>query len=99
MPVKAELRRDADQVAISPEKDGAALIAITSKSGIGGVKLTRVGDAWPKALALKINVSVASTTSFHFPVRVSGEWASGRLPMGRIAYDQRWSEPSLVSLM
>jgi hypothetical protein len=38
-------------------------------------------------------------TSFHFPVRVSGEWGSGRLPMGRIAYDQRWSEPSLVSLM
>lgn len=57
MPVKTELRRDGDQVAISSMEDGAALVAITSKSGIGGVKLKRVGDAWPKALALKINLT------------------------------------------
>jgi hypothetical protein len=44
-------------------------------------------------------VSVASTTSFHFPGRVSGEWASGALAMGRSAQDQLSSEPSLVSLM
>jgi hypothetical protein len=55
-PIQAELRRDGDQVAISSTKDGGALVAISSKSGIGGVKLKRVGDAWPKALALKINL-------------------------------------------
>ena len=30
-------------------------------------------------------VSVASTTSFHFPGRVSSEWALGALPVGWIA--------------
>ena len=54
--VKADLRRDADQIAIAQPEGEGALVTITSQSGIGGVKLTRVGDSWPKTLTLKINL-------------------------------------------
>lgn len=52
-PFRAELRKAEDSAAVTLE-DGATVVTIASRSGIGGAKLVRTGVGWPAQLTVRL---------------------------------------------
>jgi hypothetical protein len=50
-----ELKKAEDSAAITSTAN-AAIVSITSKSGIGGAKLIRTGEEWPNGLTIDLGV-------------------------------------------
>jgi hypothetical protein len=53
--LKVELKKADDSAAVTSAHN-ATVLAITSKSGIGGAKLLRTGAQWPERLTIRLNV-------------------------------------------
>jgi hypothetical protein len=53
---KYTLQKDKDSITATT-KDGSTTFAIVSPGGIGSGTITRVGDAWPKAIVVRLNLS------------------------------------------
>jgi len=53
--LKVELGKSEDSAGITSTHN-AAVVTITSKSGIGGAKLIRTGEGWPARLTIRLGV-------------------------------------------
>lgn len=49
------LKKAEDAASVTAQREGV-VVAIRSKSGIGGAQLVRQGRAWPKRVTLRLNV-------------------------------------------
>jgi len=54
--VRAEVRKTEDSVALSTTRD-ATVLSVTSKSGIGGATLVRLGERWPTDIKIRLKLN------------------------------------------
>ena len=53
--IRAELGKPEDTITIGGTKE-LTVINVTSKSGIGGAKLVRTGDTWPRSITIRLRL-------------------------------------------
>jgi hypothetical protein len=54
--VNATLKKTEDSITVTPMTD-VTIVSITSKSGIGGATLIRVGESWPSAITVRLKLN------------------------------------------
>lgn len=54
--IQAELKKPEDTVAVTATEH-ATVVNVTSKSGIGGATLVRIGDAWPTRITIRLKLN------------------------------------------
>lgn len=85
--LKTQLKKTEDSVAVTMTRD-ATVVSVTSKSGIGGATLVRLGETWPTSIVIHLklnnlesfgmsNGNIRFNTSIRSPERMP-YWKTGR---------------------
>jgi hypothetical protein len=95
-PVKVELRRAADKVAVVQKDDGPVIVNVTSATGIGAATLQRSGDKWPNALTVRVNLrGLEGLTIAHGDTRLRTSLQQADHEGWRRAADGQWQPAEL----
>ena len=92
--VRTELRKTEDSVAVTTTRD-AIVVSVTSKSGIGGATLVRLGEAWPTSIMIRLKLNnLESFGMSNGDIRFNTSIRSpGRMPYWKVGRNEKQSAP------
>jgi hypothetical protein len=91
--IKTQLKKTEDSVAVTTTRD-ATVVSVTSKSGIGGATLVRLGETWPTRIVIRLKLNnLESFGMSNGDIRFNTSIRSpGRMPYWKIGRNEKQSD-------